>query len=83
MGPSAWGFIILQERPPTPPLRRRPGVQEEPGAQQRSDLIAGVSPVFSLLPGRRADKGGPVPDCQSDPQHQMPSSPAARQETIL
>ena len=37
----------------------------------------------SLLPGWRADKGGPVPDCQPDPQHPMPSSPAARQETIL
>lgn len=61
----------------------RPGVQEEPGAQQRFDLVAGVSPVFSLLPGWCADKGGPVPDCQPDSQHTLPGSPAALQETAL
>lgn len=57
--------------------------EEEPGSQRRSDLVAGVSPVFSLLSGGHTDKGGPLPDCQPDSQHPMPSSSAALQETTL
>lgn len=68
---STWDVLMLQDSPAHILLSKEEqeesGLQEEPGAQQKSDLVAGVSPVFSLLPGWRADEGGPVPDCQPDP----------------
>lgn len=46
-------------------------------------VLHSLESVFSILPGRHADEGSPVPEWQPDSQLPMPSSPETFQEAAL